>query len=165
MIYENLIKTNVAAFKAEVIRYCRSLGINPDDLMVVMYAESRINEKARNPKTRATGLIQFMPSTAIGLGTTVEKLYAMSNVEQLYYVYKYFQPYAGKIRNVYDLYKIVFFPAMIGKPATWVLQTSTLSAELIARQNAIIDINKNGSITVAEFEAYVSTYLKKKLVL
>jgi hypothetical protein len=163
MIYEQFIKTNREAFKSELIRYCALLGISPDDLMTVMYAESHVNEKARNPKTRATGLIQFMPSTANGLGVTVDQLYALTNVQQLYYVYMYFKPYAGKIKNVYDLYKVVFFPAMLGKAADWVAHTSTLSAELIARQNQIIDINHNGSITVSEFEQYVSGYIKKKL--
>src|ERR1035437_8135711 len=85
MLFEEFIKTNKAAFIAEVQRYCNALGINPDWLMTTMYAESRLNEKARNPSTRATGLIQFMPSTAVGLGTTVDALYNLTNVQQLYY--------------------------------------------------------------------------------
>lgn len=163
-MYENFIKTNKVAFIAELNRICGLLGCNVDDMMVCMYAESRLNEKARNPKTRATGLIQFMPSTAIGLQTTVDKLLALTNVQQLFYVYKYFKPYTGKIHSVYDLYKIVFFPIMIGRDANWVLKSDTLSAETVARANPIIDINKNGQITVAEFEQYVSAFIKKKLI-
>jgi hypothetical protein len=163
-MYENFIKTNKAAFIAELNRICGLLGCNVDDMLVCMYAESRLNEKARNPKTRATGLIQFMPSTAVGLGTTVDKLMQLTNVQQLFYVYKYFKPYSGKIHSVYDLYKIVFFPIMIGRDANWVLKSDTLSAETVARANPIIDINKNGQITVAEFEQYVSAFIKKKLI-
>lgn len=162
MIYEEYIKTNKAAFIAELTRYAGLLGAKVDDLMLIMYAESRLNEKARNPKTRATGLIQFMPSTAIGLGTTVDKLMQMTNVEQLYFVYKYFQPYVGKLDSVYDFYKAVFFPIMLGKSQSWVLKSSTLSADTVARANPIIDINKNHEITVSEFEQYVSSFLKKK---
>lgn len=164
MMYENFIKTNKAAFIAELNRICGLLGCNVDDMLVCMYAESRLNEKARNPKTRATGLIQFMPSTAAGLGTTVDKLLQLTNVQQLFYVYKYFKPYSGRIHSVYDLYKIVFFPIMIGRDANWVLKSDTLSAETVARANPIIDINKNGQITVAEFEQYVSAFIKKKLI-
>jgi hypothetical protein len=163
-MYENFIKTNKAAFIAELNKICGLLGCNVDDMLVCMYAESRLNEKARNPKSRATGLIQFMPSTAVGLGTTVDKLLQLTNVQQLFYVYKYFKPYSGRIHSVYDLYKIVFFPIMIGRDANWVLKSDTLSAETVARANPIIDINKNGQITVAEFEQYVSAFIKKKLI-
>ena len=164
MMYENFIKTNKAAFIAELNRICGLLGVNVDDMLVCMYAESRLNEKARNPKSRATGLIQFMPLTAKELGTTVDKLLQLTNVQQLFYVYKYFKPYSGRIHRVYDLYKIVFFPIMIGRDANWVLKSDTLSAETVARANPIIDINKNGQITVAEFEQYVSAFIKKKLI-
>ena len=163
MIFVDSIKTNKVAFIAELQRYCNILNINPDWLMTVMYAESRINEKARNPKTNATGLIQFMPSTAKGLGTTVDALYNLTNVQQLYYVYLYFKPFAGRVNSVYDLYKCVFFPAMLGKPDDWIAHTLTLSAETIAKYNTIIDLNHDGKITVAEFCGYVDTYLKKKL--
>jgi hypothetical protein len=44
------------------------------------------------------------------------------------------------------------------------LKSDTLSAETVARANPIIDINKNGQITVAEFEQYVSAFIKKKLI-
>ena len=162
MIYEEYIKTNKAAFITELTRYAGLLGANVDDLMLIMYAESRLNEKARNPKTRATGLIQFMPSTALGIGTTVDKLYLMTNVQQLYFVYKYFQSHAGELHSVYDFYKVVFFPIMLGKDKDWVLKSSTLSADTVARANPIIDLNKNHEITVAEFEQYVSSFLKKK---
>lgn len=164
MIYAEYIKTNVTAFIEKLKHICSILGINPEWLMIVMYAESRLNEKAVNPKSNATGLIQFMPSTAYGLGTTVTYLKTLSNVQQLDWVLKYFQPYKGRITSVYDLYKVVFFPVMLGKPKDWVLQTSKLSAETVARANPIIDLNKDLQITVGEFEMYVDTYLKKKSI-
>jgi len=162
MLYENYILNNKTSFIAKLNEISFKLRAKADDLMTVFYAESRVNPQARNPKTRATGLIQFMPSTAIGLNTTVDKLYLMSNVEQLDYVYKYLKPFTGKLNNIYDLYLCVFFPAALGKSDNWVLETSTLSAELIAKSNPIIDINKNNQITVGEFKQYVDTYLKKK---
>lgn len=44
----------------------------------------------------ATGLIQFMPATAQGMGTTTAALAAMSAVQQLDYVQRYFKPYAAR---------------------------------------------------------------------
>ena len=162
MMYEEFVKTNKAAFLAKVRTISVKLAIDPDWLMIVMYAESRLNEKAYNPNGGASGLIQFMPSTAKALGTTTTYLRSLSNVDQLDWVYKYFVGYTGKMKSVFDLYKVVFFPIMLGKPLDWVLKSTTQSAELIARANKIIDLNRDGKITVAEFERYVYAYIKKK---
>ena len=163
MLYADKITLNKTAFLTEVQRICTLLGMNPDHLMLVMWAESRLNHRAVNPLSNATGLIQFMPATATGLGTTVTKLRNMTNVEQLAWVYKYFLPYKGKLHTVYDVYKAVFFPASLGKPKDWVFQTSRLSAKTVADANRIIDnFPRDGKITVAEFETYVEQYLKKK---
>lgn len=163
MLYADKITLNKTAFLTEVQRICTLLGMNPDHLMLVMWAESRLNHRAVNPLSNATGLIQFMPATATGLGTTVTKLRNMTNVEQLAWVYKYFLPYKGKLHTVYDVYKAVFFPASLGKPKDWIFQTSRLSAKTVADANRIIDnFPRDGKITVAEFETYVEQYLKKK---
>jgi hypothetical protein len=158
LIFIDKVKTNKAEFEAKVIDIAAKLDINPNWLMLVMNSESGINEKARNTKYPvqggyATGLIQFIPSTAKGLGTTTDALYNMSNVEQLDYVYKYFKPYRDKIESFVDLYMVTFFPIAVGKPSNWVLQAKNISAGAIARSNPIFDLDKNGTITVAEVEA------------
>ena len=167
MIYEEYIKNNTDTFKAKVKQICSALGIDPDWLMTVMYAESRVNPAAYNATSGASGLIQFMPSTAQWLGTTTAALRSMTNVAQLDYVYLYFKNLgvSGKMKSVYDLYLATFFPAALGKADTWVMQTSSLSAQTIAAQNQIIDLNKDGQITVGEFKEYVAGYLKKKTLL
>ena len=164
MLYQQFIKNNTEAFIAKVIHICDLLRINPDWLMVVMYAESRINHQAVNANGGATGLIQFMPATARWLGTTTAALRSMSNVQQLDYVYKYFNSLGatGKMKSVYDLYLVTFFPIALGKPDDWTLQSADLSAYKIAVNNKIIDLNKDNKITVAEFRNYVDIYLKKK---
>ncbi len=43
-----------------------------------------------------------MPSTAKRLGTTTAALKGMTGVQQLDYVQKYLQPYAGKINSLQD---------------------------------------------------------------
>jgi len=145
------------AFAEKVQQVANYLGVSPNWLMQVMYAESGLKPQAVNPYTRATGLLQFMPSTAAGLGTTVTALYSMNAVQQLDYVQKYFAPKKGRLTSYYDVYAWVWFPAIIGKPDDWIVHTDSLPASTIARQNPIIDRNKDGKITVAEFKQYVKS--------
>lgn len=170
MIFEKYINSNREAFLTKVKSIAAKLFIDPEWLMAVMYLESGINSKAVNSNGGATGLIQFMPSTASSLGTSTAALYNMTNVQQLDYVYKYFKPYAGRIYSFPDLYLITFFPVALGKSDSYVLQTNKLSAETIANANPVFDLDKNRQITVGEFKKAVysrlpdniASYLKKK---
>jgi hypothetical protein len=173
------------SFINKVNEYSELLGINPNWLMAVMKAESGLNPQAVNKQPasvpgydedgvlikpsgqpdaeninirslyRATGLIQFMPRTAKGLNTHTDDLVEMSGTEQLYYVYKYYQPYKGKIKSYFDLYLVTFFPVAIGKPDNWTFETSKIKASTIAKQNPGIDLNKDDKITIAEFKGYL----------
>jgi hypothetical protein len=169
MILESYVKSNKEAFLAKVESVAQQLGIDPDWLMGMMYKESTLNARAVNSITGATGLIQFMPATALDLGTTTQALLAMDNVQQLDFVYKYLYRYKGKMTRYVDVYMAVFFPAAIGKPEDWVLQTSSLSASKITQQNTALDYDKSGTITVAEVEKWATSgivgveLLKKKL--
>lgn len=170
MILEQYIRENRQAFEARLSDIADKLGINPDWLMAVMYKESGIWAQAVNRHSGAVGLIQFMPKTAEGLGTSADALLNMTNVEQLHYVYLYFRPYARKIRSYRDAYLAVFFPVAIDKPDNWVLQAKNLDADTVARWNPGVDLNDNMEITVGEFERYalggfptsIYEYLKKK---
>jgi hypothetical protein len=126
-----------------------------------MWKESKINPKAINKNGCASGLIQFMPRTAKGLGTSIDKIREMSAVEQLDYVYKYFKPYVGKIKSAQDLYLATFFPAAMGKDEEFILQSKDLSPETVADANPAIDLNKDHEITKAEFDEYVTKGLPK----
>lgn len=150
MLFEEYVKTNKSDFLNKVKEISDKLLINPDWLMATMKLESGINEKAVNNVSGATGLIQFMPATAKNLNTTTDELLRMSNVEQLDFVYKYLLPYKGKMNDLVDVYFAVFFPSAIGKSDSYVLQTSKLSAFIIATQNAGYDLNKNGELTRGE---------------
>ena len=173
------------SFISKANEYSELLGINPNWLMAVMKAESGLNPQAVNKQPasvpgydedgvlikpsgqpdaeninirslyRATGLIQFMPRTAKGLNTHTDDLVEMSGTEQLYYVYKYYQPYKGKIKSYFDLYLVTFFPVAIGKPDNWTFETSKIKASTIAKQNPGIDLNKDDKITIAEFKGYL----------
>lgn len=105
----------------------------------------------------ATGLIQFMPKTAIGLGTTVDALAKMTAVEQLTYVYKYFLPYRGKLNNLSDLYMAILYPIAVGKPENYVLFNRD-TQPIAYRQNAGLDFDKSGQVT--KHEAAAKVYAK-----
>jgi hypothetical protein len=155
LYFINKVKSNRDAFAAKVIEISKKLDIDPNWLMAVMNSESGLNPQARNMAYPlnggyATGLIQFIPSTAKHLGTSTDALYNMSNLEQLDWVYKYFRPYRDKIESFIDLYMVTFFPAAVGKRNDHVLQAKNISALAIARANPIFDLNKDGKVTVGE---------------
>jgi hypothetical protein len=150
MLYEEKVSENRTAFLSTVAILCRDLDIEPDWLMAVMNSESGLNHRAVNANGGATGLIQFMPATAVSLGTTTDALKAMSNVEQLEYVRKYLWPYRYKIKSYADLYMSIFFPVALGKAENWIIKTSKLPAEKIASANKIFDLDGNGILTVSE---------------
>jgi peptidoglycan hydrolase-like protein with peptidoglycan-binding domain len=136
-------------FVQKVKEMATRLGVKPEWILAVMKNESGMDPKARNPSGGATGLIQFMPATARGLGTTTEALSKMSATEQLKYVEKYFAPFKGKITSGTDLYMATFWPAGVGKPDSY-----NIGGAEVARVNKIFDLDKNGQITAGEFRQY-----------
>lgn len=160
MIFENRVSSQ---FAQKVQTIATRLKIDSNHLMAVMWSESRLNHKAKNPTGGATGLIQFMPSTARHLGTSTEELYNMSDLEQLDWVEKFFKSYAPKCKTFADLYMACFFPLAIGKGDDFVLQTKNLSAQLIAKQNPIFDANKDSKIMVGEFKERLKTIFPNEI--
>lgn len=156
LLYETYISSNKAAFLTKVNQIAANLKVDPNWLMAIMYSESRLDHTIVNPVSKSVGLIQFMPSTALSLGTSVEKLKAMTNVQQLDYVNKFFSPVAGKIKNFLDLYLYAFFPIAVGKPDSFVIEAQNLSAAIVTAQNKQLDLNNDGKITVGEFKQYVT---------
>lgn len=151
LIFEDKIPANKEAFKEKVIKIANDLKIDPNWLMMVFWKESKFDHKIQNKDTRATGLIQIRPETAKGLGTTVDALKSMSNVEQLDYVYKYYYPYRNYITKAEDLYLITFYPnadkkhaGTLSKPDDWVFPNHVYLV------NKGVDVNKDGKLTIAD---------------
>ena len=65
-------------------------GFTVEDLLNVIQKESNFNTSAENKKSKAIGLIQFMPKTAEGLGTSIEEISTMDALGQLDLVDKFF---------------------------------------------------------------------------
>lgn len=117
-------------FVSKLVKVATGLGMDPNWLAAVIAFESGFNPKATNPDSLATGLIQFMPkSTAPSLGTSRDKLLAMSEVEQLDYVDKYFRNKdtglpLRKFKSLNDVYLSVYRPDLLGKSSDFVVARS-----------------------------------------
>ncbi|MER9163622.1 DUF2272 domain-containing protein [Mesorhizobium sp. M0715] len=149
-------------FKQAVIALSKRIGCDPSHLMAAMAFESAetFSPSEKNPKSGATGLIQFMKSTAEGLGTSLQQLAAMSQIEQLFYVEKYLSPYSGRFGSLSDMYMAILYPAAIGKPEANVLFSSGSKAY---SQNVGLDVNGDGYITKGEAASKVQGKLDKGL--
>ena len=154
-------------FARGVIGTCHALGWgaqHPNWLMGCMGFESAgtFRSDVRNMAgSGAAGLIQFMPATAIALGTTVENLVLLSPESQLYYVQRYFQPYAPRIASLEDMYMAILLPSAVGKSNDTVLFTNGMVAY---RQNAALDANADGKITKGEAAGRVRATLAQGLL-
>lgn len=110
----------------------------------------------------ATGLIQFMPSTAVDLGTTVEALAQETAEDQIRWVHKYFKPYKGRLKTLSDVYMAILWPKAVGQPESSPLWDQA-SRPTTYRQNAGLDVNKDGTITKAEAASKVAALLSEGL--
>ena len=168
--YIDLVPENREAFASRLKGIALSLGINPAWLMIIFYIETAaakfhvIDHQITN-SIGAVGLIQFLSSTARSLGTTPVALRTMSNVQQLEYVYKYLLPYKGRMKSLTDTYLAVLFPAAIGKPDTYVLETRSLPAREVARWNPLYDLNRDMKITVGEIREKLKTFIPSGYVI
>lgn len=116
-------------FKIKAAKIADKLDIDVEDLFALMYFESRLKSNAQNSSTKATGLIQFMPSTIKNFlhpqtnkRTTIQDLKKMPNYKQLNWVYSYLKDaknWALKGNNIdrnAEIYMLVFLPSLIQKP-------------------------------------------------
>lgn len=142
------------------------IGVEKNAIIRIMKHESGLSPQARNKSTNATGLIQFMPNTAKGLGTTVDELIKMTGMEQLKYVEKYYKSMIGKAKTIGDLYMFTFIPAAKDKSNNFELgvkgSTSSvfgLNQDSLYRQNKVFDKTNKGYYTVGDVKDRInSTY-------
>ncbi|NCY03782.1 MAG: hypothetical protein EBX36_12970, partial [Planctomycetia bacterium] len=113
------------------------VGGNGVHLARVMWAESRMKPTAVNPTSGATGLIQFMPTTAGKLGTTTEALRGMTFLQQMRYVGDYLIKVAGGewvpgvqglLDTQFKMAASVFYPAWTYRDPSTVLPENVRAA-------------------------------------
>lgn len=151
------------AFRTKVGEVARRLRMDPQHLLTVMSFETggTFDPAVKNRAgSGATGLIQFMPSTARALGTTTDALARMRPEEQLDYVEQYLKPYAGRMRSQQDAYMAVLYPQALGKPASHVLfQQGTRAYE----QNKGLDPQQTGQVTIGDTLRTVGRFVRGAL--
>jgi len=139
------------AVHRRVLELAARLELSVDHLCALIAHESGWRATAVNPQTKATGLIQFMPKTARGLGTTIAAIAAMPALEQLDVVEKFFARAKagapGKQIGPRDVAMAAFLPSMIGHPDDHVAFTR---GEKGYSQNAALDLDGNGELTLGE---------------
>jgi hypothetical protein len=136
-------------FLAKVKEIAQRLDCDYRDLLGLMNSESGIRADIKNPNGSASGLIQFIESTARSLGTTTAELRAMKPIDQLDYVERYLTNakrnagISGKL-SAGDLYTLVFLPGRINRNVV------TSSGEDYYAKNKGLDLNNDGQITKTE---------------
>lgn len=149
-------------FRAKVRSVAENLSIDPNWLMAVMGFETGYTfaPDTRNPGSSATGLIQFVDSTARGLGTTTARLSRMTAVQQLDWVEKYYKEQSRKISNLGDAYMAVLWPIAVGRPDSYVMwerNSGPYTRQYAA--NSGLDVNNDGKITRGEAVSRVNASL------
>jgi len=154
---------NPTAFFNALDAMAKRLGIPVLWIANVMWIECQFNHKAVNSAYGATGLIQFVPSSAIGVGTTTTALRSMTNVQQLVYVEKYFKNQvlsAGKPKDWFETYLLVFHPYWVGKTESTPLKGNSSAYKGGGYEgNKYIDLNKDGFLTKGEFRTWANKQL------
>lgn len=149
------------AFLRGLVDLAERNGWDPSGIALVIAEESGFNPAAKNPNGSASGLIQFIESTAKSLGTTTAAIRQMSAVEQLPLVEKFFQMSMGKkIPERIEDYILAPLgrPDMIGRPDETVIYTKG-SPEYDA--NAGLDRDGDGTITVGDMRARMKGFVDR----
>lgn len=147
-------------FLKKLDEVCNYLGCKRDDMLRVMYAESRFDPKSENKlvedrSTAPAGLIQISKENYGTVGvTSKQQIIQTSAIKQLDYVKKYFEQYKGNLGNLYLLYGATFLPNKI----LYNLDDDNYVLAEAGTKRAIQNPNMlsaDGSITIGSFKQYV----------
>jgi len=161
-------------FRKKIVEIAKELWPNnfltmANYLMAIIKFESNFNPQATNSGSTATGLIQWLESTAKGYGTTTAELKQMTAIQQLDYVKRYFEPLKNKQVEFVDFYLQVLYPASAGKSEHTVFANSKDkltpgignedSRVRSYEPNKGLDTNKDGKIMKSEIAAIMQKYV------
>jgi hypothetical protein len=106
-----------------VLQAGMDIGLEPDELAVIIERESGWNPRAVNPDGKARGLIQLRPIARKDIGMEADPI-TLSRTEQAPWIQRFYQRVAqivgGPIPHG-DLYLATFRPSAVGKPDSYVI--------------------------------------------
>lgn len=160
LLFSNKVSKEIAD---RVIQRSNDLPVEPDWSMFLGDFESGLDAYRENPYG-CFSWFQFCPDVAGGDYKTINgnryyfsELKTWTPLQLLDLSFDYLeeqQRIHGRFSTFYDMYLAILYPAAIGKPDDYVLNTQT---------NSIFDLNKNGSITVGEIKKYLDDRIKLKV--
>jgi hypothetical protein len=157
-------QTFLRALAAMVDRH----GWDIDGVAGVISHESGFNPAAHTPipGQTATGLLQFIESTARSLGTTTDALRTMSALQQLPYVERFFQRTLRTVPTQAEDYILATFGRadLVGAPDDTVIDRANADDPREAeryRVNSALDATGKGYITVADLRASARVTLER----
>lgn len=146
------------SFRAKLFQIAKRNGWDADAMATVISSESAFKHDAKNPYASASGLIQFLDSTAKHLGVAggAAEIRAMSPEKQLPVIEKFYQRiFKGRTPRLVDYY-LAGWGNGFGEPFDHVLaradapKTYTNGTHNVYTMNAALDVDKNGVITVGD---------------
>lgn len=149
--------TKEPGFVQRVEEIAFEMGTLPEWLMALISFESggTFSPSIVNNTSGATGLIQFLPSTAMLFGTTTTALALMTATEQLTYVRAYFadQINRGLSLNTLEALYTAVLSGTARSDANYVLFSTPSGAYT---GNAYLDIDNDGNVTTGEAASQVA---------
>lgn len=163
----NEVPNNRQQFGEKVISICSEMNINPNWLMGLMYFETaRTFSASIENSIGCVGLIQFCASARTDLNVTKNELKSMTNVQQLSTVKRYFfekswkRNLVAKVRNLTDLYLIIFYPIAVGKSDNYVLGSHNNTFTSVYNNNPAFH-DGTGKIKVINVKTYLINWFNQ----
>jgi hypothetical protein len=149
-------------FFIELKAVCGRVSCAPADMLGVMESESGVRPGEQNPSSNATGLIQFMPKTLLGLGwkTGPDAFRKLNAEQQLPFVEAYFKPWISfGLSSAGRLYQAVFLPGTLRESNESTVIAAKNGPNAGAYQSNVgLDMNRDGAITVSDLTARIDHF-------
>lgn len=148
-------------FFAAMRAVAANLRTQPQFMLDVMNSESGIRASAHNPNGHASGIIQFMPATLLGLGWTQghEAFRQLTAEEQMPFVERYYRPFERQgLNSTARLYQATFLPATLNRgsePDTVLVDIHNNDHVRAYAPNRGLDRRGDGRILVGDLTAFV----------
>ena len=141
----------------------RRLGIDPIALARVSFAETGMYR--RHPRNAAAGVWPFIESTLrrLGWSGSAVDFTALAPEDQLPYLERYLQPYAGRLRDDAAIYVVMFLPARLSAALAGgdgTVLTTRGDPSRFYEWNTILDRDGDGVITVGDLRRHMDIMVR-----